>query len=219
MAYQQCAQANVRTFGEYLDSLSSPIDSFLEDHILDSVFYRILDGTNELGHFAIHGDTLLTQFFLRPSARRKAQSLFSDVLKRFGVKSAFVPTCDEFFLSQALDVGGELKKQACFFVDGGPVRLPAIFSAIEYRRAVPSDVPGIKAASGDFLEAPHKSVGAGKIHVGLLGGDIVAIGIIETSRIQKNHASIGMFTKKAQRQKGIGASTVLHLKETCRRDG
>lgn len=218
MTYQKCTHADVQTFTEYLESLTSPIDSFLEDHILDSTFYRILEGKDEVGYFAIHESALLTQFFLRLSARRHAELLFSNVLREFGIKSAFIPTCDEFLLSHALDVDSEPKKQAYFFVNGGKERPPAISSELQYRLAAPSDVPRIKAVSGDFLDTPEESVHGGQIHVGFLHGDMVAIGIIIKSRILNRHASIGMFTKETERQKGIGTSTILYLKQTCRSD-
>ena len=50
----------------YVASLSSPIDSFLEEHILASQPYRILAGDGAIGYCAIHEQKLLTQFYIEP---------------------------------------------------------------------------------------------------------------------------------------------------------
>ena len=48
---------------EYLQQLSSPFDSFLEEHILGSTFYVLQEGTEDVGYAAIHkASELLTQF-------------------------------------------------------------------------------------------------------------------------------------------------------------
>jgi hypothetical protein len=215
MRYEPSPYTDISTFDRYLKALSSPIDSFLEDHILDSCFFRIVDGVEEAGHFAIHRDVLLTQFYLEPSSRAQAQNVFSDILARHSVKSAFVPTCDEFFLSHALDAPGELKKQAYFFAAGGKVQRPPIMAELQYRPASGEDAAAIIATSGKFLSTPEKDVSRGIIHVGFLRGEMVAVGVDQMSRILPHHASIGMFTREAERRKGIGTSTILYLKERC----
>jgi GNAT superfamily N-acetyltransferase len=219
MRYEPCAFSEIATFDAYLASLSSPIDSFLEDHILDSQFHRILVDEREVGSFAIHKGSLLTQFHIVGQARRLGQRVFAELLTSYGITAAFVPTCDEFFLYHVLDVYADLKKQAYFFVDGGEARPPAIAADLEYRLAEPSDVGEIIATSGDFLDAPAENVAKGEIHVGLLHREMVAIGIIVKSRILRQHASIGMFTEEAHRQQGIGTSTILYLKRVCRDEG
>jgi len=95
--------------------LSSPFDSFLERHIVSSEFYVILDNLIEIGYFAIHKGKLLTQFFIQPSYLRFSQDLFTQVIENHDIKSLFVPTCDELFLSLALDGDFQITKQAYFF--------------------------------------------------------------------------------------------------------
>jgi hypothetical protein len=48
--YQECGEL----FQEYLKNLSSVYDNYLEDYILDSVFYRIIYEQACIGYFAIH---------------------------------------------------------------------------------------------------------------------------------------------------------------------
>ena len=213
--YEPCPLSEAESFGDYLASLSSPMESFFEDHILESEFYRILSDSQEIGSFAVL-ESLLTQFHIVGQARGSAQQVLAGLLKDFPITAAFVPTFDEFLLCQALDAYVSMKLQAHFFTDGSETRAPAILADLEYRLAKPSDVVEIKSASGDFLDAPDEDVAKGKIHMGSLRDELVTIGIIEKGRILKQHASIGMFTKETHRQKGIGTATILYLKGVCR---
>lgn len=204
-------------FDAYLASLSSPIESFLEDHILESQFYRIMNEGQEVGSFAIHGGSLLTQFHVVGGTRRYGQEIFTHVLQQHQLREAFVPTCDEFFLSHALDKYTEVKKQALVFVDGGqPDNLASISSKVEYRLAEQSDIALIGAFSDNFVDDPKHRISRREVHVGHLNGKMVAIGLIIQSRLWNNQASIGMFTHEAYRRQGIGTQTILYLNRVCR---
>ncbi|MDP6115959.1 MAG: hypothetical protein QGG53_29190 [Planctomycetota bacterium] len=221
MKCETCKHSDLESFGAYLASLSSPVDSFLEDHILESQFHRIVNEGQEIGSFAIHNGSLLTQFHIVGRARRYGQEVFSDVLRQHKPEAAFVPTCDEFFLSHALDRYADLMKQALFFIDGGqPIDSTAAASPkVDYRPAAQSDIPSIKAMSGTFVDDPEGSISRHEIHVGHLNDKLVAIGLIVQSRLWENQASIGMFTCEAHRRQSIGTRTVLYLKHVCRSCG
>ncbi len=96
-------------------TLASPIDSFLEDHILQSHHYRIVVDGEVAGWTAIHNEALITQFGLDARYRHLGQRVFAQVRKLEQAREAFVPTCDEFFLAHALDDYRLLEKQAYFF--------------------------------------------------------------------------------------------------------
>ncbi len=68
MLMKECDIDDIQVLiNEYTKELSSPIDSFLEEHILASSFFGIYDETGEIGYFAIHNGQLLTQFYIRRS--------------------------------------------------------------------------------------------------------------------------------------------------------
>ena len=220
MTYEPGKYRDLETVDAYLTSLSSPIDSFLEDHILESQFYRIIDAGHEIGSFAIHNSSLLTQFHIVCKARRHGQEVFAEILRNHKLNAAFVPTCDEFFLSHALDKHSDLEMQALFFVDGGEhVDLASVPMEVEYRPAKSSDIATIKALSGTFLDDPERSISRQEAHVGHLNGEMVAIGLIIQSRVWRNQASVGMFTHEAHRRQGIGTQSVRYLKQVCRDAG
>ncbi|MBB6634267.1 hypothetical protein H7B67_09110 [Cohnella thailandensis] len=57
LIFRSCMATEIRPLmKEYLKSLSSPFDSFLEGYILSSAFYSILDGEQEVGFYAIHNN-------------------------------------------------------------------------------------------------------------------------------------------------------------------
>ncbi len=213
-------------FESYRNSLSSPVDSFLEDHILRSQFYKLLMNDAETGYFAIHNKELLTQFFLVPEFRTAAQDIFQYVKDSFQVKYSFVPTCDEFFLSHALDSYEKIEKQALFFQDSKAEGLTKYGTAREfhekrfrddiiYRQATIDDEEAIISVSGDFLDDIVRMIQAERIYVGHLSEILVAIGVIEKSKIFKHYASIGMFTNEKYRRQGIGRTTINFLKKVC----
>ncbi len=211
---------DVPTMQSYLGSLSSPIDSFLEDHITRSTFHRILLNDEDIGHFALHDGKLLTQFHLLRHARRFGTPLLAQIRQQFKPASAFVPTCDEFFLSHAIEDYSELHRQACFFIEADPTgTLPAPRAGLVYRPARLEDVAAIDAVCGDFLDNYATRIANGQLHLGHADGALVALGVIERSTLFPGQASIGMFISESHRQRGIGTNTIGYMRGVCRSEG
>jgi GNAT superfamily N-acetyltransferase len=204
---------------EHLEALPRPIDSFLEDHILDSSHYRTeIDGATA-GFASVHKGTLITQFCLREPFKRYGQPVFQRLRRLETVREAFVPTCDEFFLSHALDDYRLCAKQAYFFVFGGEAVAPDATARCALRLAGGDDVARIKACSGDFLEDVEKHVRAGELFLTHRDGEFVGIGIRVRTRLFGGAASIGMYTIEAYRGSGIGTATIALLIAECQREG
>ncbi len=205
----------------HLNGLPSAIDSFLEYHILESVHYKILVSNVAAGFTSIHKGSLVTQFFLTPEYRCYGQSIFAQIKKLAEVQAAFVPTCDEFFLSHALDEYRQFAKQAYFFA--APSKLPDI-SQLPYtlRQAVESDLERIQHDSGDFFgdkDGVEPKVKNQELFLTFSGKDCVGFGIIEKSTLLDGVASIGMFVIESCRQRGIGAAIIQLLMNTCKEKG
>lgn len=215
MKWEACEFQSVKTMEEYLASLTAPIDSFLEDHIRTSQFYRVWDGEADIGHFAVHGGSLLTQFYLRKPFRHHATELLAEIRSTLSITEAFVPTADSFLLSLTLDMDAPFIKQAIFWEDARDPTLPTLAQKLEYRQAIPTDAEAIREMSGDFLDHLEQRIADGQIFVGLLTGVMVAVGIIERSHFWQERASIGMFTREAERGQGVGTATLLYLKRVC----
>lgn len=202
-------------FEEYVASLSGVYDDFLETHILDSDFYMMSYHGEEIGYFAIFEETLLTQFFVTRTALHLAQGCFKSLLEKFNVTHGFVPTCDELFLSLSMDFHKKIDPQAYFFTLTGRDVKPPVYPKSMLRLASLSDVANIKALSGDFFSELYQNVSDRKIYI-LEDDEIYGFGIMETNRIHKFCRGIGMFTVEKHRQKGVGRSIILHLKDLCK---
>ncbi|MBC8080366.1 MAG: GNAT family N-acetyltransferase [Gorillibacterium sp.] len=213
-SYVKSSMADLRPLlNEYAESLSSPIDSFLEDHITDSKFVEIRAGEEISGYYAVYEGKLLTQFFLRSSAQREAQEIFNRVLEESQVDSLFVPTCDELFLSMVVDRDFQMDKQAYFFQDGlVPLPEPGLKEGEEFRLATPGDIEAIRTVCGDFIQHHEPMVAAEQLYVYYKGTLLMGIGVMEKGRIMTDHASVGMFVNEAYRRQGIGRSIILQMK-------
>lgn len=200
---------------QHLRSLPSAIDSFLEDHILESTHYKIFVLESEAGFASIHKGSLITQFSLLPPFRKYGQAIFARVKKLEEVQAAFIPTCDEFFLSHALDNYRQLNKQAYFFA--APSGLPEHQPSYVLRQAVESDVELIRKGSGDFFGDIKKYIDKQELFLTLLGDTCVAFGLADKSELLENVASIGMFVIEAFRQRGAGTATLRLLIDECKK--
>ncbi len=220
MKYELCKYSELESFDAWLASLSSPIESFLEGHLQESAYHRIVQRGHEAGFFAIHNGALLTQFYLTGEARLKGREFFAEILQEFKLQAALVPTCDEIFLSHALDQHAELKKQAFFFCDAGnPTGFEPKNPKLSYRLAELADIPALNVIEDSIIDDPEAWIDRRELHVGYFEGKLVAIGVIEPSKYWADRASIGLLTHESYRQLGIGTQTLLYLKQVCRGSG
>lgn len=201
----------------HLVRLPSKIDSFLEDHILASNHYVIEIASEAAGFASIHNEQLIVLFNLEERFRRHGQAVFARLRRLEKVQSAFVPTCDEFFLSHALDDYRQLAKQAYFFAVGSEAPPSNARHECTLHLATTADVDFIRGESGDLFGDLDRYVDAGEIFLTLRDDVTVGFGILSRSAIYGDVASIGMFTISRFRQSGVGTATIALLIEECRR--
>lgn len=204
---------NVRSF-------HSPIDSYLEDHILKSQHFEILINLTQIGYFSVFKNNLLTQYYIDKTYRTSGQTIFSSVMRYEKIQKALVPTCDEFFLSHTVDQSKKIETQAYFFQDT-QMNIPddKVIPDFNCKIATNEDISIIKDKSGDFFDNLEQRIKNKEIYIGIIRNHIVSFGIIEKSKLYESFASIGMFTIGDQRQKGIGRNTLLILKRYCYNEG
>lgn len=208
---------------QHIGAFPSPIDSFLEDHILASTHYVIRNGDEQIGWVSVHKQSLLTQFALLPGYRRLGQQVFVLARKLEEVQAAFVPTCDEFFLAHALDEYRQLEKQAYFFQHDAqyPPYQPPM--SLRHRQATPADQRLFQELSGDFFDKLEQRLADGQLYITerVVPGAVtcVGFGIIEQGRLLPAVASCGMFTVAAHRNQGIGPAIITHLIGCCLAQG
>src|SRR5262245_25013323 len=187
----------------HLAALTSAIDSFLEDHILASAHYRIVVAGEAAGFASIHEERLITQFALADRYKRHGQQVFARLRRSEQVQSAFVPTCDEFFLAHALDDYRQLVRQAYFFATPGEATPSIVPGEFTLRVAEPDDIALIRRHSGDFFEQIERHIAARELFLTLRGAEPVGFGIAVRSNLYDAVASIGMFTIEHFRRVGV----------------
>jgi GNAT superfamily N-acetyltransferase len=202
---------------QHLRGLPSAIDSFLEDHILASNHYRIVVAGETAGFASIHEERLITQFALSEAYRRCGQELFAELRRMEQVRSAFVPTCDEYFLAHALDEYRRLAKQAYFFATPPVVSEGVAMDRFSMRPAAVEDADFVRQESSDFFEHLERNIEAEELFVTLRAEEPVGFGILVKSTLYDDVASIGMYTIERFREAGVGTATILKLIEECRR--
>jgi GNAT superfamily N-acetyltransferase len=217
MLFQACQVEEIRPLiQEYTQTLSSPIDSFLEEHILSSDFYVILEHSTEIGYYAIRHGRLLTQFYVRPSYLKSAQELFAQVIQTYNVESLYVPTCDELFISLALDRDFHIIKQAYFFQDSQQeITENESLKGDVFGPATIEDLLPMQGMCGDFLDQYEQRIANGELFTYYRGSVLLGVGVLEKSRLLEGFASMGMFTNENYRREGIGRNLILKLKKWC----
>jgi RimJ/RimL family protein N-acetyltransferase len=203
----------------HLAAQTGRIDSFLEGKMRESRHYRIALGGADAGFASIHGGSLITQFALAPPFRAQGQQVFRELRRMERVGSAFVPTCDEFYLVHALDDYRQLAKQAYFFVerpDLAPLPDPA---RVRQTAATAADAGMIRAESGDFCDPIAERIGRRELYLTRRDGETAGIGIIERSAYYNDVASVGMFTLEPFRGSGIGTATIRLMIEVAHAEG
>lgn len=202
----------------HLNSLSSRINSYLEDHILQSRHYRVLLAGEAGGFASIHKESLITQFALAEPHRRYGQTVFQRLRKLEQVQSAYVPTYDEFFLCHALDDYRQFTKQAYLFRRSHVAQNKQTTVSYFLRLAELEDTEFIKQQSGTFLEPVERYMESKELFMVLSGDVCVGFGVIKRSALYENVGSIGMYTIESFRHKGIGTATLELLIKECSRN-
>lgn len=212
-------EENNEFFNSYVNSLSNIYDEFLEDHILNSEIYSIYVDELHCGYFGIFEKTMLTQFYITKKYLKLAQKIFADILEKYEIKNAFVPTCDELFLSLCLDKHNKVSLQAYFFQESCEEVAPPKFPREYLKLATLEDLEEIVEVTRDFIDKHEERIKARQLYILREGSEFLGLGIIVNNRIMKNCACTGMFTNEKHRQKGIGRSIIMHLKDICREKG
>jgi RimJ/RimL family protein N-acetyltransferase len=187
--------------------------------VRDSNHYVVSVLGDRAGFASIYAGGLITQFALRPSSRRFGQAAFQALRKLENVDSAFVPTCDELYLSHAIDEYRELFKQAYFFEAPPSGCATPAEGQYTLKLATATEEDIIREQSADLFGDVGKRIARGELFVTNRAGECVGFGIMAKSDFQRGVASIGMFTLAPLRGAGVGTATIALLIEECSRRG
>ena len=95
---------------DYVIANNIVVESYWEDHVLESRHYKIVSDGNIAGYFAINNGSEIWLFNVSPKYAGMSQELFFRVKKHENVTCARVKTGDEFFLSHCIDDFSRIEK-------------------------------------------------------------------------------------------------------------
>jgi GNAT superfamily N-acetyltransferase len=210
----------IALFTEYASRLSGITDDYWEMHILGAVLYAISDEGRNIGYFTIHNSEKLTSFYIEEAYLFAAQVIFQRILSEFAIRTAYVATCDELFLSLCLDFHQKVEMQAYFFETRicYPVKPP------EYSRSclseiAPEELDDVNRQTDGFF-ADEEIIGRENMIYRLANNGItLGYGVLVPIKTRPELLGCGMVTLKEHRQKGVGRSIQLHLADICRENG
>ncbi|MHB8131074.1 MAG: hypothetical protein ACYDEX_19005 [Mobilitalea sp.] len=208
---------------QYLKTINGVTDDFWEAHVFGAVIYKILAEEKEIGCFAIFQNEKITLFYLQEQYIYLAQPIFKQILEDYSIKTAFVSTGDQLFLSLCMDLHSKIELQAYFF-DGtvmGEVRPP------EYPRDTffdvkPEELEEVLANTGEFFVPIAKEQlesGENRLYKLCENGEVLGYGIIVPNRLLTQYWPVGMIVLEHNRCKGVGRSIQMHLADISRENG
>lgn len=187
------------------------VDSFWEEHALESNYYNIKLDNEVIGYCGIYNKSLITLFNVDKKYSYLVTEIFIKVRHLEEVSEAFVPTGDELLLSLLLDNYMRIEKQA-YFTRDLKVKVNRR-DDINLEQASIFDTDVIEKYSEDFFNDIEKSITLGCIYIARKDDEVLGFGNIELGIVRSDLASLGMFVRKDFREKGIGTNILLGLKE------
>lgn len=208
---------------DYASHLTGVTDDFWEEHILTADFYSIDMEDQRIGYFTVHDSNRLTAFFIAVEYRFLAQDAFQRILTEYGIKTAFVATCDELFLSLCLDFHKIIELQAYFFDGSKQMNVnPPEYGRAGLAEIEPGEIDAVnRQTDGFFSNITKQQIMNWECTIyrmtdkdGTLG-----YGVIVPDKTRPHLWACGMIVLPEHRRKGIGRSIQIHLGDICRENG
>jgi hypothetical protein len=195
-----------------LASYSEPIDSYYEDHIIESKHFEIMVNHEKYGYYSVFENKMLTQFMINEKYISRAQEIFQQVLDKSGVEEIYLSTSDKVLLLMALDKQKEVIVQDYVFQVNDEIESKNEFVLT---KALEKDIPMVRETAGEFFVNLENNVKSEELFIGMDGNEVVSYGIIEKSKIFNDLASMGMYVIDKKRGNGYGALTLINLIRQC----
>lgn len=197
---------------DYCGTLSSPMDSYVEDLFLASKLFEIIRAGGSIGFAALH-ETGLVGFYVVRERTREAAPAFAAFLERHGVTQVYFQTSDPHLVALVSDWEWEKRKGAYFFEDVQRVKATPPGEGLRFVQAQAEDFPFIDERTEGFFSPDD--IKNGEIYMLLEGEELLGCGIAVRGRLFCECASIGMVTCRAHRGRGVARYILLRMKEWC----
>jgi predicted acetyltransferase len=204
----------------HMAGLSYPMDSWLEDRLLESDIYELKLDSRTIGYAGLFQETVQF-FYVKKEYFRYAPEALSQFIEEKALERVFIMTQDTLLDGLIAEWDHDIERQACWFSDGGyPVEPDPIMCQAVFRTASAKDIELIRQVAGDFFEEAsggfdclEDRVTAETIFILEQQDALIGFGIIETSQFCTDYVSIGMFVNPKHRKKRGARTILLNLKE------
>jgi len=202
---------------EYLQSLSVPMDSYLEDHLEKAVIYSILVDDSHVGFLGLV-ETTMWFLFVTKTQVQHAAGAFEAAVQEFKVVDVYFQTQDVLMVSLVMDWEFDKKKSAYFFEDAYQIAPPSLpYTDVEFVAATKADLAHIQQETNNFFDESDLKLGT--IYMLRSGDNLLGCGISVPGRYCKEYTSIGMVTCANYRRQGVGKYILWQLKELSYQQG
>jgi hypothetical protein len=209
----------------HLNSLSQPMDSFLEDMLTASEIFSIENHDKVIGYAAKQGD-YLGFFHIILKEFNSAPAIFEEFCKLNKIHQVQVITQDSLMLALISEWEYKKTKGACWFIDRERLEKPSgQVEGASFRKAVIADIKVIEEKTEGFFNSDNpektltKNIENGSIFVLMDGDELLGCGVAERGVYTKDCVSIGMVTVREKRMKGVGQTILWYLKEWAYENG
>lgn len=206
--------AAIHMLREHAEHLSSPWDSFIEEHLFKNATYLLLDSDLVIGYASVCERQLYSFYVSKPYYRR-APEVLEYLIKELRLETAQVLTNDPLFAGLAMEWDCAFQEPlACFFTDAVRLEKPLLSANHPvFRQAQASDMDTIILHTGDFFDQLKERIAQQAIFLLEDDAALMGCGIVERGRVDQGCVSIGMITCKEHRKKGVAQTILWHLKE------
>lgn len=218
--FKKCQADEVGLFiREHLEGFLYHLDSWPEERLTERDKFLITVDGQGVGYAVIHENSIY-YFYVNQEHFHLAPRILMELVEKKEIRSVFVLTQDRLLSALIAEWDYEKEMLACGFFDTGNGKKSHVLEAGEiFRAATGSDCDGIREMSGDFFHEPgagynslEERIDAGTIFVLMENEKIMGGGILERSQLFKGTVSIGMYTSKHFRKRGVARKILLNLK-------
>ncbi len=204
----------------HLSGLSFPMDSWLEDMLLNSKIYKILIESQVIGYGGLVQETLHF-FHVVKEYFSLAPAVLDKIVQEKELKNIFIMTQDPFISALIAEWNYEKEMQSCCFTDShGTSQIKPPLNSLVFEVAKEKDVDRVRKVTGNFFDEEsggfaslEERITAETIFLLEDGGKLLGCGIIEKGHFYPDCVSIGMYTHPEHRNKGVASAILVNLKK------
>jgi GNAT superfamily N-acetyltransferase len=180
--------------------------------------YLISRGNKSVGYFILNGSNELVEFYLDNDTLARKEMVFSEIIKKFDIKSAYCKSFDQILLSCCYRLSGSSSLTGYLFQDSSIQSGIVSDNAIEVRLATIDDVPFLNSFDNEMLEEREEIdlyVMNNSVYMFLKEDELVGCGYLFNIIPGRVHWDVGMWVNQPFRRKGYGTQIISYLMKYC----